>query len=45
MPLAEALANEYRHRLRTIQTGETRAGAEDFNSEAGRHGSFRHKHG
>jgi enoyl-CoA hydratase len=40
MPLAEALANEYRHGLATIQSGETRAGAERFRSGAGRHGKF-----
>jgi enoyl-CoA hydratase len=40
MPLAEALANEYRHGVATIASGETLAGAERFRSGAGRHGSF-----
>jgi enoyl-CoA hydratase len=40
MPLAEALANEYRHGLATIQSGETRAGAERFKAGVGRHGRF-----
>jgi enoyl-CoA hydratase len=39
LPLTEALANEYRHGLATIQSGETRVGAESFRSGAGRHGS------
>jgi len=40
LPLADALANEYRHGLATIQSGETRAGAERFKLGAGRHGKF-----
>ena len=40
LPLEAALANEYRHGLATIQSGETRAGAERFKSGAGRHGSL-----
>src|SRR5438132_9578186 len=40
MPLCEALTNEYRHGLATIQSGETAAGAERFKSGAGRHGKF-----
>jgi enoyl-CoA hydratase len=40
MPLAEALTNEFRHGLATIQSGETRAGAERFKAGAGRHGKF-----
>src|SRR5579872_6592457 len=32
LPFAEALANEYRRGLTTIQSGETRAGAERFKS-------------
>lgn len=40
MQLSEAIANECRHGLETIQTGETRAGAEQFKSGAGRHGKF-----
>ena len=40
LPLAEALVNEYRHGIATIQSGETHAGAERFKSGAGRHGKF-----
>jgi enoyl-CoA hydratase len=40
MPLADALANEYRLGFATIQSGETRAGAERFKSGVGRHGKF-----
>jgi enoyl-CoA hydratase len=40
MPLEEALANEYRHGMATIQSGETLAGAERFRSGAGKHGKF-----
>jgi enoyl-CoA hydratase len=40
MPLEEALANEYRHGIATIQSGETLAGAERFRSGAGKHGKF-----
>jgi enoyl-CoA hydratase len=40
MPLEEALANEFRHGLGTIQSGETRIGAQRFKSGAGRHGQF-----
>jgi enoyl-CoA hydratase len=40
MPLKDALANEYRHGTATIQSGETRAGAERFSSGVGRHGKF-----
>ncbi len=40
MPLADALSNEYRHGIATIQSGETRAGAERFASGVGRHGKF-----
>jgi enoyl-CoA hydratase len=40
MPLTDALANEYRHGIATIQSGETRAGAERFSSGVGRHGKF-----
>jgi len=40
MPLAEAIANEYRHGREAIQTGETRAGADQFKSGTGRHGKF-----
>jgi enoyl-CoA hydratase len=40
MPLKEAFANEYRHGIATIQSGETREGAERFRTGTGRHGSF-----
>jgi len=40
LPLPEALANEYRHGVTTIRSGETRAGANRFKSGAGRHGKF-----
>ena len=40
MPLTDALANEYRHGIATIQSGETRAGAERFRSGVGKHGKF-----
>jgi enoyl-CoA hydratase len=40
LTLTEALANEYRHGLATIRSGETRAGAERFRSGAGRHGNL-----
>lgn len=40
LPLEAALANEYRHGFATIQSGETRAGAERFRSGIGRHGKF-----
>jgi enoyl-CoA hydratase len=40
MPLPEALRNEYRHGIATVQSGETRAGAARFASGVGRHGKF-----
>ncbi len=40
LPLSEALANEYRHGIATVQSGETRAGAARFASGIGRHGKF-----
>ncbi len=40
LPLDEALANEYRHGLATVQSGETRAGATRFAAGVGRHGKF-----
>jgi enoyl-CoA hydratase len=40
MPLDAALKNEYRHGIATVQSGETRAGAERFASGVGRHGKF-----
>ncbi len=40
MPLADALSNEYRHGIATIESGETRAGAQRFASGVGRHGKF-----
>lgn len=36
----EAIANEIRHGLRTIASGETLSGASSFAKGAGRHGSF-----
>ena len=40
MPLDAALKNEYRYGIATVQSGETRAGAERFASGVGRHGKF-----
>ena len=40
MPLDDALKNEYRYGIATVQSGETRAGAERFASGVGRHGKF-----
>ncbi len=40
LPLANALANEYRHGIATIQSGETREGAARFAAGIGRHGKF-----
>jgi enoyl-CoA hydratase len=40
LPLDGALANEYRHGIATVESGETRAGAERFASGIGRHGKF-----
>ena len=37
---AEAMANEYRHGIATVNSGETREGAARFAAGAGRHGSF-----
>lgn len=37
---AAAIANEFRHGLRTLQSGETLAGAGRFTSGVGRHGDF-----
>ena len=39
-PLDDALANEYRHGIATVNSGETREGAERFASGIGRHGKF-----
>ena len=36
----EAMANELRHGMATIQSGETLAGAQRFTSGDGRHGRF-----
>jgi enoyl-CoA hydratase len=38
-PLPDALANEHRHGLRAIQSGEAVSGAGRFDSGAGRHGA------
>ncbi|MGC1679247.1 MAG: crotonase/enoyl-CoA hydratase family protein [Candidatus Binataceae bacterium] len=40
LPLEGALANEYRHGIATISSGETRDGAARFAAGAGRHGKF-----
>jgi enoyl-CoA hydratase len=40
LPLDAALANEYRHGVATIRSGETVAGAGRFAGGAGRHGTF-----
>ena len=40
LPEAAALANEYRHGLAVIESGETQSGAARFAAGAGRHGSF-----
>lgn len=40
MPLDEALQNEFRHGIGTINSGETRAGATRFAEGTGRHGKF-----
>ena len=36
----DALKNEYRYGIATVNSGETRAGAERFASGVGRHGKF-----
>ena len=40
LPMAEAMANETRHGLEVINSGETLAGAARFASGEGRHGAF-----
>ncbi|HEY2484102.1 MAG TPA: crotonase/enoyl-CoA hydratase family protein [Candidatus Binataceae bacterium] len=40
MPQAEAMVNEYRHGIDTVNSGETREGAARFAAGAGRHGTF-----
>ena len=40
LDLEAALANEFRHGMATIESGETRAGAARFAAGAGRHGDF-----
>jgi len=40
LPENAALANEYRHGIAVIESGETREGAARFAAGAGRHGSF-----
>ena len=40
LPLPDALINEYRHGIATVNSGETREGAQRFASGAGRHGKF-----
>jgi enoyl-CoA hydratase len=40
LPLNDAISNEYRYGIATIQSGETREGAARFSSGGGRHGKF-----
>ncbi len=40
LPMPEALVNEFRLGMGTIESGETRAGIEKYGTGAGRHGSF-----
>ncbi|MGH7779049.1 MAG: crotonase/enoyl-CoA hydratase family protein [Candidatus Binataceae bacterium] len=40
LPFADALANEYRHGIATINSGETQKGAARFAAGSGRHGKF-----
>lgn len=40
LPFTEAVANEFRHGIEVIRSGETRAGAERFTRGTGRHGRF-----
>jgi enoyl-CoA hydratase len=40
MPLEQAIRNEWRHGIGTINAGETREGAQRFASGVGRHGKF-----
>jgi enoyl-CoA hydratase len=40
LPLPDAIANEYRHGIATINSGETREGAARFTAGDGRHGKF-----
>ena len=40
LPLGEALANEYRHGIETLRSGESVEGAQRFAAGAGRHGKF-----
>lgn len=40
MDQASAIANEFRHGMATLESGETLAGAGRFSSGTGRHGSF-----
>ena len=40
LPEAEAIANEFRHGLATLRSGETVAGATRFAQGRGRHGEF-----
>ena len=43
LPLDDAIHNEYRHGIATVQSGETREGATRFASGIGRHGKFQDK--
>ena len=40
MPLSDAISNEYRYGIATVQSGETREGAARFSAGVGRHGKF-----
>ena len=40
MPLGDAISNEYRYGIATVQSGETREGAARFSVGVGRHGKF-----
>jgi enoyl-CoA hydratase len=40
LDLVNALANEYRHGMDVIRSGETQTGAARFAAGEGRHGSF-----
>lgn len=40
LPFRDALANELRHGLTTLESGETVAGASRFAAGEGRHGQF-----
>jgi enoyl-CoA hydratase len=43
LPWDEARRNELKHGLRVLASGESRAGAQQFSSGVGKHGSFKDK--